>query len=103
MSVTAAGSFFHQPQFSGVSRKPAEDDQGRAADSTSAADRAREQEEAKARRAMTPEEQEKLKRLLAGMADKAFQDILKQDAEREAQAREAQGLSASGAVLNISV
>ena len=96
MSVSSVGpaSFFHQPQFAPAA-PPAE--------KGPSADAAKEQDEAKAKRAMTPEEQEELRRTLAGMATKEFRDILEEDAQRQAAARQAQGLSPTGVVADLSV
>lgn len=72
-------------------------------ENTSAVNAAKDQEDAKAKRAMTPEEQEELRRTLAGMATQEFRNILTEDAKRQAEVRAAQGLSPAGVVVDISV
>lgn len=100
MSVNSAGpaGFFSQPAFAAPgARKESEVEKGPSAEVAKA------QDEAKSKRVMTPEEQEELRRTLAGMATQEFREILQQDAKRQAEEREAQGLSPTGVVVDIAV
>lgn len=54
-------------------------------------------------RTMTPEEEEKLKDTLAGMAAGDFQKILEEDAQCAADQRAAQGRDPTGAIIDLRV
>ena len=59
------------------------------------------EEPAKPDRMMSPEEEEKLKKTLSGMAASDFRKVLEEDAQREADRRQAEGRDPAGAVLDI--
>lgn len=99
MSVNSAGpaSFFSQPAFAApASRKAAEPQPPEKGPSAEAA---KEQDEARANRVMSPEEEEERRKTLAGIATREFREILEADAHR----REGQGLSPTGVAVNITV
>lgn len=95
MSVSSAGpaSWYAQPQFVSPADK--------AKESEPSASKLRIEEPAKPDRTMTPEEEEKLKKTLAGMAAGDFQKILQEDAQRAADKRAAEGRDPAGAILDI--
>lgn len=91
MSVSSVGpsSYFHQVSASAGAQPP---------EKAPSAEAVKEQDEARAKRMMTPEEEEARRKTLAGMATKEFRDILAEDAQR----REAQGMSPTGVVVDVS-
>ncbi|MBA4013789.1 MAG: hypothetical protein C0481_18155 [Phenylobacterium sp.] len=97
MSVSSVGpaSWYAQPQFAA----PA----GKAKESDDTAGKLLIEEPAKPDRTLTPEEEEKLKKTLAGMAAGDFQKILEEDAQRAADKRAAQGRDPAGAVVDLRV
>jgi hypothetical protein len=90
MSLGSVGpaSFFHQTAGPSSVQTP---------DKGPRAEAAKEQDEAQAKRVMTPEEEEERRKTLAAMATQEFRDILEADAQR----REDQGLSPTGVVVNL--
>ena len=97
MPVSSVGpaSWYAQPQFA----TPA----GKARESEESAGKLRIEEPARPDRTMTPEEEEKLKKTLAGMAAGAFQRILEEDAQRAAEKRAQEGRDPAGAVIDLRV
>ena len=97
MPVSSVGpaSWYAQPQFA----TPA----GKARESEESAGKLRIEEPARPDRTLTPAEEEKLKKTLAGMAAGDFQKILEEDARRAADQRAAQGRDPSGAVVDLRV
>jgi hypothetical protein len=97
MSVSSVGpaSWYAQPQFA----SPV----GKAKESEESTSKLRIEEPARPDRTLTPEEEEKLKKTLAGMAAGDFQKILEEDAQRAADKRAAQGRDPAGAVVDLRV
>lgn len=96
MSVSSVGpaSWYAQPQFAAPAGKAKESEEP---------GKLRIEEPAKPDRTMTPEEEEKLKKHLAGMAAGDFQKILEEDAQRAADQRAAQGRDPTGAIIDLRV
>ena len=96
MSVSSVGpaSWYAQPQFASPAGKAKERED---------AGKLRVEEPARPDRTLTPEEEEKLRKTLAGMAAGDFQKILEDDARRAADQRAAQGRDPSGAVVDLRV
>lgn len=90
MSVSSVGPAGYFQQISGSHGAQAPD-KGPSAEAVEA------QDEARAKRIATPEEEEERRKTLANMATKEFRDILQEDVQR----REAQGLSPTGVVVDI--
>ncbi|MBP6878705.1 MAG: hypothetical protein KBC34_11830 [Phenylobacterium sp.] len=96
MSVSSVGPAggYAQPQFASPAGKPKEGE---------SSGKLRIEEPARPDRTLTPAEEEKLKKTLAGMAAGDFQKILEEDARRAADQRAAQGRDPSGAVVDLRV
>ena len=96
MSVGSVGpaSWYAQPQFASPAGKAKERED---------AGKLRIEEPARPDRMLTPEEEEKLKKTLAGMAAGDFQRILEEDAQRAAEKRAQEGRDPAGAVIDLRV
>ena len=94
MSVSSVGpaSWYAQPPSPAGKTKDSED-----------AGKLRIEEPARPDRMLTPEEEEKLKKTLAGMAAGDFQNILEEDAQRAAEKRAQEGRDPAGAVIDLRV
>ena len=96
MSVSSVGpaSWYAQPQFASPAGKAKERED---------AGKLRIEEPARPDRTLTPEEEEKLRKTLAGMAAGDFQRILEEDAQRAAEKRAQEGRDPAGAVIDLRV